>query len=351
MNARSIWITEDSKIQTYDQRCLPHQEIVYDLDTLESAVIAIKDMVVRGAPLIGVTAAFGLYLSQKNSELSLQEAAKKLIRTRPTASNLKWAIDQQLKAVENVDDKSQVSKILLENAIKIAQDDVQKCASIGNFGLILIKSLKTDRTVNIMTHCNAGWLACVEFGTATSAIYQAHEEGIPVHVWVSETRPRNQGFNLTAWELQKAGVPHTVIVDNASGHLMQQGKVDLVITGTDRTARNGDVANKIGTYMKALAASENNIPFYVALPSSSIDWLAETGSDIPIEERDTMEVTHISGSSGSEITTVQLTPDNVQAANYAFDITPANLVTRLITERGDCEASEKGLTELFPEFS
>lgn len=346
--------------QVIDQRQLPHHLVWLDITSTTEAAYAIKDMVVRGAPLIGATAAMGLYLatlearSQKDFKASIQAAADRLAQTRPTAVNLQWAIAQQLNILETCDDLEAVISRFRTNAQRLMDDDVEVCRQIGLHGLPLIQAIhqRTGKSVNILTHCNAGWLACVDWGTATSPIYQAHDRGIPVHVWVDETRPRNQGAKLTAWELGQHGVPHTLIPDNAGGHLMQHGLVDLVIVGTDRTTRQGDVANKIGTYLKALAASDNQVPFYVALPSSTIDWTLRDGvAEIPIEQRSDREVKYMDGLSSHGMTEVLICPEASPAANYGFDVTPARLVTGLITERGVCEASEAGMTGLFPEWT
>ncbi|MEM7037452.1 MAG: S-methyl-5-thioribose-1-phosphate isomerase, partial [Bacteroidota bacterium] len=347
--------------QIIDQRYLPHEWREETLRTVEEAGAAIREMHVRGAPLIGVTAAYGLYLAARNLpdtldfEQRLMETADFLNGTRPTAVNLRWALEQQMLTLEAGGSKADKTTRLLENADRIADEDVETCRMIGVHGLELIREAaarKTGKPVNILTHCNAGWLACVDYGTATSPIYQAHDAGIPVHVWVDETRPRNQGARLTAWELNQHGIPHTVIPDNTGGHLMQHGMVDLCIVGSDRTTATGDVANKIGTYLKALAAHDNDIPFYVALPASTIDWRISDGiAEIPIETRSTREVTHIQGLEGDTIKEVQLTPEGSPAINYGFDVTPARLVTELITERGRCKASERGIAQLFPEFS
>lgn len=351
----TIWVDKDNPelIQVIDQRVLPHQLVIQDLRTPEDAANAISDMIVRGAPLIGVTAAYGLYLAclRNSEEESLGVVAKVLKATRPTAVNLAWAVDSVMEELMNVPASERISTALMA-ADRIKAEDIEICRMIGVHGLELIRELykvKQD-TINILTHCNAGWLATVDWGTATSPIYQAMAEGIPVHVWVDETRPRNQGANLTSYELLQQGVPHTLIVDNTGGHLMQHGMVDLVITGTDRTTSWGDVANKIGTYLKALAANDNDIPFYVALPSSTIDWELKDGiREIPIEQRSAEEVTSIWGWSEGQMRQVRLSPEGTSAANYGFDVTPARLITGLITERGICEASEKGLLNIFPE--
>jgi methylthioribose-1-phosphate isomerase len=329
------------------------------LRSLDDAIIAIRDMHVRGAPLIGATAAWGLYLAlielEKKGNNTLPQLfleATRLKAARPTAVNLAWAVDRVLAKLE--DGGSICSACARSEAEAIVEEDVEMCRMIGVHGLSIIEEIaarKPGEAVNILTHCNAGWLATVDWGTATSPIYQAHARGIPVHIWVDETRPRNQGASLTAWELDQQGIAHTVIVDNAGGHLMQRGEVDLVIVGSDRTTRKGDVANKIGTYLKALAAKDTGVPFYVALPSSTIDWAISDGyRQIPIEQRAEDEVTHIQGSlPRGEVTTVRLTPSASRAANPAFDVTQARLVTGLITERGICDASESGLTGLFPQ--
>lgn len=351
----TIWVKEnDSKvIQVFDQRVLPHQLVIHDIETPEDAAIAISDMVVRGAPLIGVTAAYGLYLAclRSTEAEELQKAATTLKEARPTAVNLAWAVDTVMEELLKLGAGERTAAALAA-AERIKMDDIEVCRMIGVHGLELIRELykKEQRTINILTHCNAGWLATVDWGTATSPIYHAVQEGIPVHVWVDETRPRNQGANLTAYEMVKQGVPHTLIVDNTGGHLMQHGMVDMVIVGTDRTTSQGDVANKIGTYLKALAAHDNQVPFYVALPSSTIDWDLKDGvKEIPIEQRSAEEVTHIAGWANNKVQKVRLSPEGTPAANYGFDVTPARLVTGLITERGICEASEEGLLSMFPE--
>ena len=353
---RSIWLAEDGwAAEIIDQTLLPHRFEIARLETLEDAARAIEIMQVRGAPLIGATAAYGVCLALRTdpSDEALEAAAERLRRTRPTAVNLIWAIDEMLAAVRNQPRDTRQAAAYAK-AAEICDDDVETCRRIGEHGLALIEEIaaaKPGQTVNILTHCNAGWLATVDWGTALSPIYQAHDKGLDVHVWADETRPRNQGAALTAFELGKHGVPHTVIADNAGGHLMQHGQVDICITGTDRTAGNGDVANKIGTYLKALAAADNGVPFYVALPHSTIDWTIEDGvRDIPIEQRDQTEVTHIQGlAADGTVQSVQVSAPGSQAGNYAFDVTPARLVTGLITERGVCEASREGLLSLYPE--
>ena len=355
---QSIWLTDQEEVRVIDQRSLPHELRIETLNTVEEAAAAIKDMHVRGAPLIGVTAAFGMFIAARNASLSkigeeLARARELLSLTRPTAVNLHWALEAQQCVIESCSEDSEIEGRLKANAIKLWQEDIELNKAMGRNGLGIIRKIAREnpgRTLNILTHCNAGWLATVDWGTATAPIYMAHNEGIPVHVWVDETRPRNQGARLTAWELGQHGVPHTVIVDNTGGHLMQHGLVDMVITGTDRTTRTGDVANKIGTYLKALAAKDNQVPFYVALPSPTIDWEVRDGiKEIPIEQRGPEEVTRIWGLHNGERKEVLLTPAHSPAANYAFDVTPARLVTGLITERGICEASEQGLLDLFPE--
>ena len=357
----TIWVNKTDKtlIQVFDQRYFPHQIQVFDIRTTDDAVFAIKEMVVRGAPLIGVTAAYGMYLAcieacnEKKPNLYLAEAATKLNATRPTAINLAWAVHEQLNAVHKIKDLQEKIKIALQTANQIKKNDIEICENIGKHGLTLIKDIaakKNGERVNILTHCNAGWLATVDWGTALSPIYHAQKEGINIHIWVDETRPRNQGANLTAFELVEQGIPHTLINDNTGGHLMQHGMVDMVIVGTDRTTRNGDVANKIGTYLKALAAHDNNVPFYVGLPSSTLDFNMVNGvKNIPIETRDENEVKYMQGKVDGEIKSVLICPETTPAANYGFDVTPAKYVTGLITERGICEASEKGIQQLFPE--
>lgn len=351
----TIWTKRDEPkvVQVIDQRVLPHQLVIHDIRTLEEAALAISDMVVRGAPLIGVTAAYGLYLAclRSTTDADLEAMAVMLKEARPTAVNLAWAVDTVMKELKGLQAGERTAAALVA-AERIKAEDIEICRMIGVHGVELIRELyrKKQRTINVLTHCNAGWLATVDWGTATSPVYHAMQEGIPVHVWVDETRPRNQGANLTAYEMVQQEVPHTLIVDNTGGHLMQHGMVDLVIVGTDRTTAQGDVANKIGTYLKALAAKDNNVPFYVALPSSTIDWDLKDGvKEIPIEQRSEEEVTHISGWANDKVEKVRLSPEGTPAANYGFDVTPARLVTGLITERGVCDASEEGLLSLFPE--
>jgi methylthioribose-1-phosphate isomerase len=361
---RTIWLkaNDNTTVQVIDQRRLPHELIVEDLKTVEQTVWAIKEMVVRGAPLIGATAAYGMYFAcleaaqAANPSQYFEKATHDLKDSRPTAINLFWAIERQLRAISEGKNWAEKAQIAFLTANAIVEEDVEVCRMIGVHGLPIIEQLsaqKNGEVVNILTHCNAGRLGCIEWGTISSPIYQAHQKGIKVHVWVDETRPRNQGSNLTAWELLQAGVPHTVIVDNTGGHLMQHDLVDMVIVGTDRTTRTGDVANKIGTYLKALAAKDNQIPFYVALPSTTIDWEIRNGlTEIPIEERNQDEVKYIYGwnENSQKLEKVLLTPRESPACNYGFDVTPARLVTGgLITERGICEANEAGLLGLFPE--
>jgi methylthioribose-1-phosphate isomerase len=357
---RTIWPAPNNsrQILIIDQRQLPHNFVVEALDTLDDAVSAIRDMHVRGAGLIGATAGFGMHLAAVQARAgqlheALLLAARLLDKSRPTARNLKWAVDRVLTAAKNGHNEEDTRKIIFKTACEIADEDAKFCKDLGQHGLKIIQELsnaKGGKTVNILTHCNAGWLAFVDHGSATAPIYAARNAGIDVHVWVDETRPWNQGSKLTAWELQQENIPCTLITDNAGGHLMQQQMVDMVIVGTDRTTHTGDVANKIGTYLKALAAKDNDIPFYVALPSSTFDWDMDHGSDIPIEERSGDEVTAISGLSDSgSIETVQLTAPGTRALNYSFDITPARLVTGLITERGVVAAEKGAIHELFPE--
>jgi len=352
---RTIWLGPDGMtVQAIDQTLLPHAFVVRDFKSLEDAERAIRTMIVRGAPLIGATAAYGMALAMAvdPSDSGLARAYAVLLAARPTAVNLRWALDD-LRGLLAPLPPAQRRDAAYRRAAEICDEDVEICRRIGENGLGLIRRLKPrgDR-LQALTHCNAGWLATVDWGTALAPIYQAHDAGIPLHVWVDETRPRNQGASLTAWELAKHGVPHTVIADNAGGHLMQRGQVDFCITGTDRTTRRGDVCNKIGTYLKALAAHDNGVPFYVGLPYPSIDWTTEDGGDIPIEERHAGEVSRISGRSASgEVVTVDVLPEGSPAANPAFDVTPARLVTALITERGVCAASEPGLLSLYPEQS
>ena len=356
---RTIWLAEDgAAVEIIDQTRLPHEFVTVRLETMASAATAIADMWVRGAPLIGATAAYGMALGMREdaTDGGLTMAYDVLLATRPTAVNLRWALDD-LKALLDPLEAGARADAAYARAAEICDEDVAICSAIGDHGAALIQDIAAKRgsggPVNILTHCNAGWLATVDWGTALAPIYKAFDARLPVHVWVDETRPRNQGASLTAWELGQHGVPHTVIVDNVGGHLMQHGMVDLCITGTDRTAASGDVCNKIGTYLKALAAADNGVPFYVGLPSPTIDWTIDDGlRDIPIEERDPGEVTHLKGrTADGAIAEINLVPDTSPAANYAFDVTPARLVTGLITERGVCAASREGLGGLFPEFA
>ena len=358
-NFRSIWLKKNdpSVVQIIDQRKLPHQTIIFDITCYQDGIFAIREMLVRGAPLIGATAAWSLYLACFKADINTRHeairiAAEEISTARPTAVNLRGSIQRILSFIKNVKDEDLVEA--LKNEVQaICNEDIEICKSIGKNGLKIIENIsskKNHETVNVLTHCNAGALATINWGTATAPIYYAHQKGIKIHVWVDETRPRNQGSQLTTWELEKNKVPHTLIVDNAGGHIMQRGMVDLCIVGSDRTTRTGDVANKIGTYLKALAAADNNVPFYVALPSTTIDWQIDDGiSNIPIEERDPTEVSHIYGESKGQLQTINTVPTSSAISNYAFDITPANLVTGLITEKGLCEASAEGLAELFPD--
>ncbi|MHB1218472.1 MAG: S-methyl-5-thioribose-1-phosphate isomerase [Alphaproteobacteria bacterium] len=351
---RTIWVANDGwSVEIIDQTLLPHRFEMLRLTTADQAAQAIKSMQVRGAPLIGATAAYGIALAMRAdaSDEALERAHAMLLATRPTAINLRWALDDMRAHLRNRKREERVAAAYAR-AAAICDEDVATNDSIGSHGLKLIEKAAQGKKgpVNILTHCNAGWLACVDWGTALAPIYKAYDKGIKLHVWVDETRPRNQGASLTAWELGRHGVTHKVIVDNAGGHLMQHGLVDLCIVGADRTTRNGDVCNKIGTYLKALAAHDNGVPFYVALPHSTIDWTLASGRDIPIEERDPAEVTEIQGrAKDGTVTTVSLTPEASGAANYGFDVTPARLVTALVTERGSCPASEEGLLSLYPE--
>jgi methylthioribose-1-phosphate isomerase len=355
-NFRTIWQKPDDPavVQIIDQRVLPHEYRVHDLHTWQDADTAIADMLVRGAPLIGATAAWGLYLAAMADPTAeaVRAAGSALLQSRPTAVNLRWAIERILRLVDASDDD--LVERIRRDAQAICDEDIEISRGIGEHGVELLAEIsrrKSGDTVNVLTHCNAGSLATINYGTATAPVYFAQQRGIDVHVWVDETRPRNQGSQLTAWELAESGVPHTLIVDNAGGHLMQHGLVDIVITGTDRTTRCGDVANKIGTYLKALAARDNDIPFYIALPSTTIDWHSRDGlSEIPIEERDPDEVSHIYGMVDGEAKRVRTTANDTHISNFAFDVTPARLVTGLITERGICDASEEGLLTLFPEM-
>jgi methylthioribose-1-phosphate isomerase len=351
----SLWVGNGGEIHVIDQRFLPFREEVFTLNTLEDVFFAIREMVVRGAPLIGVTAAFGMYLVSQNKGGKimdiLKEAANYLNYSRPTAVNLFTATGRMLETAASCQDLAELEDILFREACRIREEEIMSCRKIGEHGLPLIEDIWErirPAPVQILTHCNAGWLATVKYGTATAPIYLAHQKGIPLHVWVDETRPRNQGARLTAWELGLAGIPHSVIPDNTGGHLMQHGMVDLVLTGSDRTTRNGDVANKIGTYLKALAAFDNHIPFYVALPTSTFDLTMEEGiRNIPVEERSPEEVVFTEGWDGSRISRVRILPENSQARNFGFDVTPARLVSGLITEKGICSATKEGIMKLF----
>jgi methylthioribose-1-phosphate isomerase len=352
---RTIWPTDDGRaVEVIDQTKLPHRFETLRLSTMEEAAHAIRAMIVRGAPLIGATAAYGmaLALTKDASDEALDRAHDTLAATRPTAVNLRWALKRICDAVRNRPRETRAAAAWRE-AAAICDEDVEICRRIGEHGLKILRAAaakKKGGPLNVLTHCNAGWLACVDWGTALAPLYMAHDEGIALHVWVDETRPRNQGASLTAFELGSHGVPHAVIADNAGGHLMQAGRVDLAIVGTDRVTRNGDVANKIGTYLKALAAKDNNLPFYVALPSTTIDWTLAAGDLIPIEERAQTEVTQMTGRlPDGSIATVEITPHGSPAANPGFDVTPARLVTGFITERGLCKADEAGLKSLFPD--
>ena len=358
---RSIWVEKGQPdfVQIIDQRLLPHEKRVNDLKSTRDCERAIADMEVRGAPLIGITAAFGMYfaaieaLRHDDGITCLEKKAGFLKATRPTAVNLAWAVDQQMEVYRKHGFNEKLPGVLFENACRLMEEDAEMCRSIGQFGLALIEQIAREKnggTVNILTHCNAGSLAVIEWGTATAPIYHAHQKGVNVHVWVDETRPRNQGANLTAYELGEAKVPHTLIVDNAGGHLMQHGQVDIVFVGCDRLSRTGDAANKVGTYLKALAAGDNEVPFYVCLPSSTIDWGVSDGvSEIEIEERNEREVKYMPGMLNGRIEEVLICPETTPAYNIGFDVTPARLITGLVTEKGVCEASEDSLTRLFAE--
>ena len=354
----TIWLKDEDTISIIDQRFLPHSFVVEDIHTADEMVTAIRDMHVRGAGLIGASAGYGMYLSVKEAldlsipEEHIRDCARRLVQTRPTAVNLEWAVNRQLSAIAQ--EKSGMEKLAAakKTAIDIAQEDIGYCRSIGRHGLALIQEIadRKDGPVQILTHCNAGWLAFVDHGTATAPIYEAFKKGIDLHVWVDETRPRNQGASLTAWELLQQGIPHTVIADNTGGHLMQHGMVDLVITGADRVTRKGDAANKIGTYLKALAAKDNQVPFFVAFPSSTFDWSISDGiKEIEIEERSGDEVKYMQGWCEGSVKTVLLTPPGSPVINYGFDVTPGRLITGLITERGVCEANENSILQLYPE--
>jgi methylthioribose-1-phosphate isomerase len=362
---RTIWRKPDDEraVQLIDQRFLPHDFVIEEVRSVEQMATAIREMHVRGAGLIGASAGYGMYLAALEAACAgrdsfdehMTRAAVQLTATRPTAVNLSWAIERQLQNIAAGKTGDEKVALALRTADLIAEEDAEHCRIIGQHGLALIRQIaetKRNKAVNVLTHCNAGWLAFVDYGSATAPIYAAHDSGLPLHVWVTETRPRNQGSKLTAWELGQHGVPHTVIADSAAGHLMQHSEVDLVIVGTDRTTYTGDVANKIGTYLKALAAKANDVPFYVALPSSSIDWKMRDGlKEIPIEQRGAEEVKNADGWRDGQQIAVRIAPDESPAANYGFDVTPRELVTGLITERGVCEANEKSIRSLFPEHA
>lgn len=359
---QTIWLREDARaVCIIDQRFLPFRLVVEELDSVERVCTAIREMHLRGAPLIGVAAGYGMYLAALEARAGegpghLHEAARRLVATRPTAVNLAWAVRRQLGELADAlrdGDLEGGARLALATARRIEEEDVERCRRIGEHGRPLLQTLlarKAGERVNVLTHCNAGWLACVRHGTATAPIYAAHRAGLPLHVWVDETRPRCQGAQLTAWELAQAGVPHTVIADNAGGHLMQHGLVDLAIVGADRVTRTGDAANKIGTYLKAVAARDNGVPFYVALPSSTIDWSIRDGlSEIPIEEREARELRCVQGwLEDGPVEVAVMAPDS-PVSNPAFDVTPARLITGLITEAGVAPATEQGLATLFPE--
>lgn len=348
---------DPSTVQIIDQRSLPHELVIEDLRSVEDCAKAIKEMHVRGAPLIGATAGYGMYLAcvqaerEQLNDAFLVSAVKMLAATRPTAVDLFHALRRIENIFKNENNPPRRTTQALAEAQKIVEESVENCKQIGAHGFSLIEACsraKKGETVHVLTHCNAGWLACVDYGTATAPIYAAFDQGIDVHVWVDETRPRNQGARLTAFELLQHGVPHTIIADNTGGHLMQHGLVDMVVVGSDRTTSRGDVANKIGTYLKALAAKDNGIPFYVALPSSSFDWNIRDGlREIPIEQRSGDEVKYIQGSENGIVKSVLITPEESPAVNYGFDVTPARLVSALITERGICDASEAGIRKMF----
>jgi methylthioribose-1-phosphate isomerase len=357
---RTIWLksTDDQVVQLIDQRFLPHRFMIEEIKTVAQMASAIREMHVRGAGLIGASAGYGMYLAAIEAarggsfDQQLAAAAAQLKTTRPTAVNLAWAIERQLTSVARGKTAEEKIDLALRTAREIAEEDAEHCRMIGQHGLNRIEPIirtKNGNPVNVLTHCNAGWLAFVDYGSALAPVYAAHDRGLPVHVWVDETRPRSQGSKLTAWELGQHGVPHTIIADSAGGHLMQRGAVDLVIVGSDRTTCTGDVANKIGTYLKALAAEDNQIPFYVALPSTSFDWTIRNGFEIPIEERGAEELKRADGWRDGQIVEVCVAPESSPAANYGFDVTPRRLVTGLITERGVCKADEKSILELFPE--
>jgi methylthioribose-1-phosphate isomerase len=359
---RTIWLNpaNEQVVQLIDQRFLPHRFVIEEVKTVEQMATAIREMHVRGAGLIGASVGYGMYLATIEAakgdsfDQHVANAAAQLKATRPTAVNLTWAIERQMISIAKGKTAREKIDLALRTATQIAAQDEEHCRMIGQHGLRLIEQVartKNGKPVNVLTHCNAGWLAFVDYGSALAPVYAAHDRGLSVHVWVDETRPRSQGSKLTAWELGQHGVPHTIIADSAGGHLMQRGAVDLVIVGSDRTTWTGDVANKIGTYLKALAAHDNKIPFYVALPSSSFDWTIRDGSEIPIEERGAEELKRADGWRDDELLEVSVAPEGSPAANYGFDVTPRRLVTALITERGVCKADEKSILDLFPEHA
>lgn len=362
INYQTIWLHPSDKkiVQIINQQLLPFRFEIVDLTTPEDVIHAIQEMLVRGAPLIGATGALGIYLAslklqpEENILSVIKNIANKIKMSRPTAVNLAFAIDEILHEFSETTSIEEMQEISYQKALERIELERDYCKKIGEHGLEIIKDIsrkKEGKVVNILTHCNAGWLACIDYGTATAPIYLAHDSGTKVHVWVDETRPRNQGSKLTAWELSQHGVPHTIIADNTGGHLMQHGMVDIVIVGSDRTTLSGDVANKIGTYLKALAANDNDVPFYVALPSSSFDFTISNGiAEIPIEQRSPREITHIQGVINDEIVEVSIVPENSRVANYGFDVTPSRLVTGLITERGICAPNEKSITEMFSDL-
>ena len=348
----TIWYEKKTdKVKIIDQRLIPFELKIIELNTVDEVCFAIKEMQVRGAPLIGVTAAYGIYIASKeNANIDfLLKISQRINSTRPTAVNLSWALSEVMNKIVDLKE-DQISEKTLEIANQIRQDDIDNCKKIGEYGYELIKNIyeMKNKPVNILTHCNAGWLAAVDWGTALAPVFIAHKKNIPIHVWVDETRPRNQGFSLTSWELLNENIPNSLIVDNVGGHLMQHNKIDICITGTDRTASNGDVCNKIGTYLKALAAYDNNIPFYVSAPISSIDFTIENGvRDIPIEERDSEEVSHISGlDENNDLKTIKIVPDGSSCTNFAFDVTPAKYITNLITEKGIVGANYQSISSL-----
>jgi len=345
----TIWYEQNTdKIKIIDQRFIPFELKIVELNTVDEVCFAIKEMQVRGAPLIGVTAAYGMYIAARENA-DLKNASEKINSTRPTAVNLSWALNKIMTSIEDIN-KDELPNKILELANQIRQEDINNCKNIGEHGYKLIKQVyeKNNKPVNILTHCNAGWLATVDWGTALAPVFVAHKKYIPIHVWVDETRPRNQGFSLTSWELLNENIPYSLIVDNVGGHLMQNKKIDICITGTDRTASNGDVCNKIGTYLKALAAYDNDIPFYVSAPISSIDFNIENGiRDIPIEQRDSEEVSHIEGlDENNMVKKVKIVPEGAQCVNYAFDVTPAKYITKLITEKGIIDANSSSISKL-----